>query len=133
MKTGNHATRTAPAILPLAMILVPKCPLCLLPLLAVAGAALPPAPLLNGILGAAAIAWLALLTNMTRSAAARALALSGVVLLLCGRWLEAPAASWAGVLLMVAVVIRASARDCASESAVIPMSGCAQTPGAPRA
>lgn len=105
MKTTRYVSRTAPAILPLMMLLLPKCPLCLLPLLVAAGLALPPASLLNAVLLVTAVAWLALVTIVTHSTFRRAVALSGAVLFLSGRWLDVSTASWAGVAFMLTVVI----------------------------
>jgi hypothetical protein len=113
VKVGRCAARVAPSALPLAILVLPKCPLCLLPVLAAAGSALPPAPLLNGLVVTAAAAWLVLVWNRTRLPVARCIAVSCAVLLLCGRWLDAPAASWIGVALMVAVVSRVRAPGCA--------------------
>ena len=110
MRSGGELKATAPAILPLAMLLVPKCPLCLMPLFAAAGVALPRQGVLDALLMAAAAAWLALLARATRSIAVLAPALSGAALLLGGRWLDLPAAGWAGVLLMLAAAVGAAAR-----------------------
>ena len=111
MRSGRELKATTPAILPLVMLLVPKCPLCLMPLFAAAGVALPHRGLLDGFLVVAAAAWLALLASATRSIAVFAPALSGAALLLGGRWLDVPAAGWAGVLLMLAAAIGAAARN----------------------
>ena len=108
MRSGRELKATTPAILPLVMFLVPKCPLCLMPLFAAAGVALPHRGLLDGFLVVAAAAWLALLASATRSIAVFAPALSGAALLLGGRWLDVPAAGWAGVLLMLAAAIGAA-------------------------
>lgn len=110
MRSGRELKATTPAILPLVMLLVPKCPLCLLPLFAAAGVALPRRGLLDGFLVVAVAAWLALLASATRSIAVFAPALSGVALLLGGRWLDLPAAGWADVLLMLVAAIGAAAR-----------------------
>jgi hypothetical protein len=110
MRTVRQVKTTAPAILPLLMLLVPKCPLCLMPLFAAAGLALPRQGLLDAFLVAAAAAWLAFLASGTRSIAVFAPALSGAALLLGGRWLDFPAAGWAGVLLMLAAAAGAAAR-----------------------
>ena len=125
MKAGKGAGRAAPAILPLVLLVVPKCPLCLLPLFAAAGSVLPPAPLLDGLVVATALAWLTLLAGVARSATARAVGLCGVLLLLGGRWLGVPAACWAGALVMVAVVARKRARDRDRTAPCAPMIHCA--------
>ena len=110
MRSGRELKATTPAILPLVMLLVPKCPLCLMPLFAAAGVALPRRGLLDGFLLVAAAAWLAFLASATRSIAVFAPALSGAALLLGGRWLDFPAAGWTGVLLMLAAAAGAAAR-----------------------
>lgn len=110
MRTTTQVKTTAPAILPLAMVLIPKCPLCLLPFFAAAGLTLPPRGWLDGFLVAVAAAWLGLLANATRSVATLALAVLGAALLLGGRWVDLPAAGWAGAVLILAAAIGAAAR-----------------------
>lgn len=64
MKAGGCSARVAPSALPLVILVLPKCPLCLLPVFAAIGSALPPAPLLNGLVVAAAVPWLAIAWNI---------------------------------------------------------------------
>ena len=52
---------------PLALILLPKCPLCLLPFIAALGIAIPPGPLLNGLFASVVIVWAALFVAATKS------------------------------------------------------------------
>ena len=117
MKARRLATRSAPAILPLAMLCVPKCPLCLLALCAAAGVVLPPAPLLDGLVILAGAGGLALVIRITASVPARAAGVCGAILLIGGRFGGVPAASWIGAIIMVAVVTRMRVRGLArSES-----------------
>jgi len=84
--------------------LFPKCPLCLLPLFAAAGAALPPAPILNGLVAVAAAAWLGIVLSTARWLPVRAAAVAAASLLVAGR-LGGPAwATAAGAALVLAVV-----------------------------
>ena len=104
------ALRTAPALLPLALLFVPKCPLCVLPLFAAFGSFLPPAPVLDAIVGLTALLWLVLLARARPSAAALAAGLSGALVLFTSRWLDLPVLSWAAALAMAAVAMRVRAR-----------------------
>jgi fucose 4-O-acetylase-like acetyltransferase len=81
----------------------PKCPLCLLPLFAAAGIALPPKPLLDGLVVAAAAAWAATVLATARWAPVRASALAAVLLLVAGRVLDATWASGLGAALVLGV------------------------------
>ncbi len=131
MRAHGQAKANVPSILPLALLLVPKCPLCVLPLFAAAGLALPTQGILNGLAAAAAAAWVALLASASRSTSVRALAISAAVLFLCGRWTGLPAIGWAGVLLMVGVAIGVRAREhgaCPASGRIVP----AGEPAAPR-
>jgi hypothetical protein len=81
----------------------PKCPLCLLPLFAAAGIALPPKPLLDGLVVAAAAAWAATVLATARWAPVRALAIAAVLLLAAGRILEAAWATGLAAALVLGV------------------------------
>ena len=120
MKARRLATRSAPAILPLAMLCIPKCPLCLLALWAALGLVLPPAPLLDGLVFLAAAGWLVTVFRVTPSAPARAAGVCGALLLLAGRFGGVPAASWIGAIAMVAVVALVRARGRARAEALPP-------------
>lgn len=135
MKAPRFATRSAPAILPLAMLCVPKCPLCLLALWAALGLVLPPAPLLDGLVFLTAAGWLALVIRMTPSAPARAAGVCGAILLLGGRFGGLPSACWIGAIVMMAVVtwMRARGRSRAESSMRVPVLPCAGAPAARRA
>ena len=104
------ALRTAPALLPLALLFVPKCPLCVLPLFAAFDSFLPPAPVLDAIVGLTALVWLVLLARARPSLAALAAGLGGALVLFASRWLDMPIAGWAGALAMAAVAMRVRAR-----------------------
>ena len=111
MKARRFATRSAPAILPVAMLCVPKCPLCLLAVCAALGLVLPPAPLLDGLVFLAAVGWFALVIRVTPSAPARAAGVCGAILLVGGRLGGVPAFCWIGAIVMVAVVARMRLRS----------------------
>jgi hypothetical protein len=130
MKPAGLAARSAPALLPLTLLLVPKCPLCLLALFAVVGSALPSARVLDGIVVATALGWLAILFLKHPSLPSRAAGLAGVALLLAGRSLGVPSASWIGALALVAVVLRArlGAPEAAAPQAVHCLGAAASGP-----
>ena len=119
MTAARRIKTTAPAILPLIMLLVPKCPLCLLPFFVAAWLTIPSRGLLDGLLVAAVAAWLALLTNATRSIAVLAPAFSGAAVSLCGRWLDFPAAAWAGAALMLGAAVGAASRKRSCRAAAV--------------
>jgi hypothetical protein len=111
MNGNRHAAvRAAPALLPLALLFVPKCPLCVLPLFAAFGSLLPPAPVLDAIVGLTAFVWLILLARARPSAGAIVAGLAGALVLFGSRWLDLPVAGWAGALVMAAVAMRVRAR-----------------------
>jgi len=110
------ATRARRAIVPVAFLFVPKCPLCFLPFLAAFGSTLPLTPLLDGLVAATAAAWLVFLVRVSRSPVSRALAVLGPALLLAGRLLEVAPVSWAGAAVMLAVGLTARARKAARRS-----------------
>ena len=103
--TGERHTvlRGSSALLPIALLFVPKCPLCALPLFAAFGAALPSAPALDALVAATAAAWLLLLLRARAGAAALAAGLAGAALLVATRFVDLPAAAWAGAIGMAAV------------------------------
>ena len=99
-----------PALLPLALLFVPKCPLCVLPLFAAFGAVLPSAPVLDAIVGVIAFAWLALLVRARPPWPALAGGIAGALVLLGSRWLDLPLAGWIGALLMAGIAMSVRAR-----------------------
>jgi hypothetical protein len=100
---ARRALRLAPLLLPL----VPKCPLCLLPLMAAAGAALPPGPpyVLDGLVAISAAAWLGIVLSTARWLPVRAAAVAAAALLVAGRFAGSEWASAAGAVLVLAVVV----------------------------
>jgi hypothetical protein len=106
---------------PLLLAAIPKCPLCLLPLLAVAGVAVPSGPRLNAVVAAAVIVWTAGLVHAVRTPVPRALAVVAGALVVSGRLLSLAPVTWLGITIMVSIAIvrlvsreRVCARDCPS-------------------
>ena len=113
------AARFAPLLLPL----IPKCPLCLLPLFAAAGWALPPAPVLDALVAACATAWLGIVLSTARWLPVRAAAAAAAALLVGGRLLDSIPMSLAGGAAVLAVVLwtrrrprACSGRTCAARA-----------------
>lgn len=94
---------------PMAVLLAPKCPLCLLPLLAAAGIAAPPGPVLDSIVALTAAGWGLLLFTLTRSTPLRVCGVLLAVLVVMGRLVGFAAITWIGVGLMIAVALAATA------------------------
>jgi hypothetical protein len=90
---------------PLVMMVIPKCPLCLLPFFAAVGIAAPSGPVLQAIIAAAVILWISWLIRMTKSRAVLAVAFLAAALVLIGRVLLITAVTWIGIGLMVAVAL----------------------------
>jgi hypothetical protein len=107
---GQMAPPRTPALLPLALLFVPKCPLCVLPLFAAFGSVLPPAPVLDAFVVAIALAWLALLARARPPWLALEAGIGGALVLFAGRRLDLPLASWSGALLMAGVALSVRAR-----------------------
>jgi len=105
----------------LAILLVPKCPLCLLPLAAAAGVALPSRPWLDGLAVVAVAAWLAFVLSTARWPPIKGASVAAASLLLSGRWLALPWASALGAALVLAVALwtRRRVRPCTSKAGVI--------------
>ncbi|MFY9553046.1 MAG: hypothetical protein WAU32_18015 [Thermoanaerobaculia bacterium] len=93
MTLRGHVARIAGA---LALPLVPKCPLCLLPLAAAAGIALPPRLMLDLGVGLAASAWAAVVIASRRSPAVKLGAVAAALLLVAGRAAGLEWAVWSG-------------------------------------
>jgi hypothetical protein len=110
--------RHAPALL---LPFVPKCPLCLLPLFAAAGIALPPRPWLDAIVFLAVAVWAATVIANARWLPVRAAALSAAGLLVAGRALESPWASAVGAALVLAVVFWTRRRPRACDATPCPL------------
>lgn len=92
--------RLAPLVIPF----LPKCPLCLLPLFAAAGWALPSAPVLDALVAACALAWVGLVLATARWLPVRAAAVAAAVLLVSGRVLASAPLSLLGGAGVLAVV-----------------------------
>jgi hypothetical protein len=100
--TTAMLSRIAGAAAALSIPLVPKCPLCLLPLAAAAGVTLPSKPLLDLGVGLAASAWAALVLASRRPAAVTGIAAAAALLLVAGRAAGFDLAVWAGAAGMLA-------------------------------
>jgi len=94
-----------------ALPLAPKCPLCLLPLAAAAGVALPDGPVVELGVGLAASAWTALVLASRRAPSVKGIAAAAALLLVAGRAAGLDLAVWAGAAGMLA-------------AALAPASGC---------
>jgi hypothetical protein len=105
MPDRRAGVRSAGAALPLLLLFLPKCPLCLLPYLAVLGAIFPPEPVLDALVGVTAAVWLLLLVRARPAWPALAGGLAGALLLLAGRYLEVPAVSAIGAFGMAALAL----------------------------
>src|SRR4051812_31333144 len=70
---------------PLALILLPKCPLCLLPFVAALGIAIPPGPLLNGIFASVVLVWVSLFVVATKSMRMRLALLAVAAITIAGK------------------------------------------------
>ena len=81
---AKPARGVAAVVGPLSLLLVPKCPLCILPLLAMLGIAAPAGLVVNGIVAAILLGWSILLFTTTTSLPLRASGLVPAVLLLAG-------------------------------------------------
>ena len=105
MEHRRVAARTAGAALPLLVLFLPKCPLCVLPYFAALGILLPPAPVLDALVALTALAWLVLLLRARPSTLALAGGLSAALLLLAGRLWDVPAAGSIGAVGMAALAL----------------------------
>jgi hypothetical protein len=98
--------------LPLALLLVPKCPLCLVPIAALLGIAAPGAPLLHGVVVTAVVIWAAVLAAGPRPMRTRALALGAAAVVIAARVEGWVAPEVVGVLLMIAITSVPSPASC---------------------
>jgi hypothetical protein len=115
---GGRALRTGVRIAPLLLPLIPKCPLCLLPLFAAAGWALPPAPVLDALVAACAAGWLGLVLATARWAPVRAAAIVAAALLVSGRLLASVPLGLLGGAAVLAVLFwtRSRPRACSEKA-----------------
>jgi hypothetical protein len=102
---------------PISLLFVPKCPLCILPLLAALGIAAPPGIVINSLVAALLLGWAIVLFTATSSAALRASGLVPAAILIAGRALAfAPATYLAGaVMIIIGFVVSRRCRDRACE------------------
>ncbi len=96
MHSQSRAARIVGAAAALAIPLAPKCPLCLLPLAAAAGVALPSRPLLDFAVGLAASGWAAAALASRRAPLFKGMAVAAALLLIAGRAAGLDWAVWAG-------------------------------------
>jgi hypothetical protein len=87
---------------PLALILLPKCPLCLLPFVAALGIAIPPGPLLNGIFAAVVIVWASLFMFATTSTRMRLALIAVAAIAIAGKIANVMPVELTGIALMFA-------------------------------
>lgn len=109
--------QVAAVVAPIGMVLVPKCPLCLLPILAAIGVAVPPGWILDAAVGTVAIAWLVLLLRLSHSHMAKWIGVVAALLLVAGRLTQLAVAASIGAAMMIAVAVAVlRLRDCAVRS-----------------
>ena len=88
---------------PISLLLFPKCPLCIMPLLAMLGLAIPPAIGLWIVSGLLVAVWLAILFTATRTKpAVRAVAFAAAALSFVAIGFHVRLLLWIGVLTMAA-------------------------------
>lgn len=87
---------------PLALILLPKCPLCLLPFVAALGIAIPPGPLLNGIFASVVLVWASLFVVATKSMRMRLALLAVATIAIVGKITNTMPVELTGIALMFA-------------------------------
>lgn len=100
------ASRTVSFLAPVALAALPKCPLCLMPLLAALGIAAPPSSVLTGLVVLIVGAWVLMLARARRNAA-RWLVLAAAAVTLAGRLTGIMFAATSGVTLMMVVSVLA--------------------------
>jgi hypothetical protein len=127
-RLGRIGRSVAPLLIPF----VPKCPMCLLPLFAAAGIALPPRPLLDGLVAVTAAVWVATVLSSARWLPVRVAALAAAILLLGGRALETAWVGGIGAALVLAVVFwtRRRPRACGAAACLGTSSEFPSTKGA---
>ena len=111
---GATAARFGASAGPLSLLLLPKCPLCLVPLLALLGLAIPAATGLWIAYGVIVAVWLTILFSVTRARPRlRAIAFGAAAVSFIAVALHLQSLLWVGVLLMGGVGIALS-RICAT-------------------
>jgi hypothetical protein len=108
--------RIAAAVAAAAVPFLPKCPLCVLPLAAAMGVALPHGPAVEAIAAGAVAGWLGVTLATARWWPVRLSAVAAALAILGGRWLDAGWLSAGGCALMLGIVYwtRLRPRACAS-------------------
>ncbi len=104
MSAAGRLSRIAGAGAALAIPFLPKCPLCVLPLAAAAGIALPQGPVVEAVVAAAVAVWLASVLAIARWLPVRLGAAAAAAAIFAGRGLGSVWLSLAGCVLMLAVV-----------------------------
>lgn len=112
---GRFARIAAP-VAAAAVPFLPKCPLCVLPLAAAMGVALPHGPAVEAIAAGAVAGWLGVTLATARWWPVRLSAVAAALAILGGRWLDAGWLSAGGCALMLGIVYwtRLRPRACAS-------------------
>ena len=115
-----HAGRIAGAAA-LAIPLLPKCPVCALPLLAAAGIAMPHGPGVEALVVAAVAGWLVAVLSSARWRPVRLAAVAAAAAVLLGRVLDVTLLAAAGSALMcgVALWIAVRPRRCHAPSETV--------------
>jgi hypothetical protein len=100
-------SRAAAIAGPAVVAVMPKCPLCLLPLCAALGISVPSAPAVNAVLALIAAVWLRFAVRHVPLAPAAV----AVTLAITGRLVHFAALSWSGVALMLVLSLVSSRRE----------------------
>ncbi len=105
MKTARLFMRGGAVAGPLALVAVPKCPLCLLPLLGTAGLVVADGPALSAAAVGLAAVWVAVMFALGRSPVVLAGAALAAGAAVAGRLLDLPALGWGGFGLMLVLAV----------------------------
>lgn len=98
---------------PITLLLLPKCPLCLLPLVAALGIGVPAGPLLNAIVAAIVLAWVFFFVRATPSRALRAAIIAIAAVVIAGRVTSLRPLEISGVTMMVGFALLRNTRSSA--------------------
>lgn len=122
---GVHLTTAGPV----SLLLLPKCPLCFVPILAFFGVALPASAAMPVVVGTLLAVWTAVLLLMTwRQPRLRVVVCIAAIVSLAAVGAGNRVLLWAGVGGMIAAglaSLRARRRDAAQETALCPLALCA--------
>ena len=105
MGAGGRLGRIAGAVAALAIPFLPKCPLCVLPLFAAAGIALPHGPAVETAVAGVVGVWLATVLATARWLPVRLGAAAAAAAIIGGRWLEVWWLGAGGCVLMLGVAL----------------------------